>query len=308
MTTLIYNPDAGRSARWAQALLPTADPLGWLETARDVVQPQLVSEARTFLDARAAAHRAVAAGATRVVVAGGDGTVRAVAGALAGTGVALGIVPMGTVNVLARELQIPLDDLEAALAISAGTVARPIDLGVVNDDWFLLNCSAGFDAQTVAQVSEPLKNVVGATAYAAAALGVLPTFVPPRFRLVLDGSVRVDQEAFLVVIANTSSYGGDLKLFPDGALDDGWLDIAVFEAAPGLAPVRAAAFLRQLSAVALGRHAEDDEIHFYRARHIEIHAEPATPAQSDGDPHGETPLSIAVRPGALTVLSAATVA
>ena len=135
--------------------------------------------------------------AETIFVAGGDGTVRAAATALRDSPVPLAILPTGTVNVLARELGIPLNDPMTAVDIGLADGFRAIDLGLCNGEPFLLVCSGGVDSATVAQVNENLKSAVGATAYAFAAFGALATFTPPTVRVSIDGVSLPETDIFL---------------------------------------------------------------------------------------------------------------
>ena len=239
--------------------------------------------------------------ATTVFVAGGDGTVRAAATALRDSDVPLAILPVGTVNVLARELGIPLSDAAGAVDIGLGESERRIDIGLCNGEPFLLVCSGGVDSATVAQVNENLKSAVGATAYAFAAVGALATFSPPTVRVTIDGVALPETDIFLIAVSNTSLYGGDLKLLPAASLEDGLLDIALFTAPPLPAAVRNAAFLPQLADAALGRHLESDNVWIHQGRTIVIESDVPLALQHDGDLGGTTPATFTVAPRALLV-------
>lgn len=239
--------------------------------------------------------------ASTLFVAGGDGTVRAAAQALRGTDVPLAILPTGTVNVLARELGIPLSDPGAAVDLGLSGEERRIDMGLCNDEPFLLVCSGGVDSATVSQVNEGLKSAVGATAYAFAAFGALATFTPPTVRITIDGRALPETDIFLVAVGNTSLYGGDLRLLPAASLEDGLLDIAIFTAPALPASVRNAAFLPQLADAALGRHALSDNVWIYQGKHITLECDEPLLLQRDGDLGESTPATFTVAPQALRV-------
>ena len=239
--------------------------------------------------------------ATTLFVAGGDGTVRAAAQALRGTDIPLAILPTGTVNVLARELGVPLLDPGAAVDLGLSGEERRIDMGLCNDEPFLLVCSGGVDSATVSQVNESLKSAVGATAYAFAAFGALATFTPPAVRITIDGRTLPETDIFLVAVGNTSLYGGDLRLLPEASLEDGLLDIAIFTAPALPASVRNAAFLPQLADAALGRHALSDNVWIYQGKHITLESDEPLLLQRDGDLGGGTPATFTVAPQALRV-------
>ena len=245
--------------------------------------------------------RNLAAESDVVLAAGGDGTIRAAAEALYGGSVPLGILPCGTVNVLARELGIPLSDPAAAVDIALGESERCLDVGLHDGEPFLLLCSGGVDSATVGQVNENLKSAVGATAYALAAVGALATFVPPTVRVTIDGVALPPTDIFLVAIGNSSLYGGDLQMLPAARLDDGLLHVVLFTAPPLPAAVRNAAFLPQITDLALGRHTQSDGVLFFHGREITLDSDPPIPLQRDGDLAGETPAVFSIAPGVLRV-------
>lgn len=297
---LIYNREAG-----PQTPFPFRDSgpdwlddtVAYLRTRGATLEATAVT---SFAGAAAAAREAAAGGGELVIAAGGDGTLRAVADGLAGTETPLGILPRGTVNVLARELGIPLDDPLTACDICLNGTTRRIDLGRIGDRHFLLMASVGFDAATVGNVNTEIKGVVGTPAYVLSALATLATYNPTDMTLRLDGEVR-RAPTFMVVVSNAPSYGGDFKIAPLAALDDGLLDVCIFQAPLALPPVQKAGFLRQIGAVAISRHLQDTDVYYFRARRIEIISEPNAAAQIDGDPAGHTPITIEVRPAALGV-------
>jgi diacylglycerol kinase (ATP) len=239
--------------------------------------------------------------ASTLFVAGGDGTVRAAAQALQGTDIPLAILPTGTVNVLARELGVPLLDPTAAVDLGLGGEERRIDLGVCNGEAFLLVCSGGVDSATVAQVNENLKSTVGATAYALAAVGALATFTPPTVRITIDGVTLPETDVFLVAVSNIALYGGDLRLFPDAQPDDGLLDVALFTAPNLPAAVRNAAFLPQLADMARGKHYQSNSIWTYQGKHVTLESVSPLLLQRDGDLGGTTPATFSLAPRALRI-------
>ena len=226
--------DAAVSACAARYL---PEPL-WLETTED--DPG-VGQAR----------RAVAEGARVVVAVGGDGTVRAVAEGLAGTGVPMGLVPQGTGNLLARNLDLPLGDVEALLRVAITGTDRPIDVGwltvhrvaaapeggavaaVGSEHLFLVIAGLGFDAAMVADTDEQLKARVGWIAYFVAGVRHLHA---RRMRLEVtldDGPWQVVRLRTLLV-GNCGRLPGGITLLPDALLDDGWLDVAAIDTRGGL--------------------------------------------------------------------------
>lgn len=254
-------------------------------------------------DAEDAARGAAASGFDTVLVAGGDGTVNeAINGLLsARESLPLGLLPLGTQNVLAHELggaHVGLDKLEALLR--AGKTRR-LDVGKLSvgakSRYFVLMAGFGFDAVVVRDVLRSVKERIGPAAYALSTLGALAKYRSTAITLTLDGE-EVQSEAFWIVIANTASYGDKLiKLAPFAAPDDGWLDICVFER-PRVGRV---GFATQMVAVLARRHLRDPSVRYYRAKTITLSSEPPISGQLDGEMFGQTPAAITVVPQALSV-------
>jgi len=187
---------------------------------------------------QAAATNAIAAGASMVITAGGDGTVRAVAEALRESGVSMAIVPSGTGNLLARNLQLPLGNIDASTAIAFGGADRAIDLGVASlttdtgqaqEHVFLVLAGLGFDAQMIAHTRSDLKKQVGWLAYVDGAARALPKARPFRIRYSVAGRVDRPAQVSAILVANCGLLPGNLQFLPDARLDDGILDIAVLQ-------------------------------------------------------------------------------
>ncbi len=158
-----------------------------------------------------------------ILVAGGDGTIREVLTALKGEGVPVGFIPLGTANVLARELGIPLEPIAAAQAFLKG-VPREYDMGMLGNQAFLIMASYGFDAFVVGRVSLFLKKFLGRGAYALAGILGLAAFRPEPIEIFIEeGSPPI--VATFVVFANASRYAGDYVVAPDAQMNDGFIDL-----------------------------------------------------------------------------------
>ncbi|GAB3633379.1 diacylglycerol kinase family protein [Microbacterium shaanxiense] len=180
------------------------------------------------------AKEALEAGCETVIAVGGDGTVRAVAEALAGSDAALGIVPQGTGNLLARNLEVPLDDIPAALArISAGETRR-IDLGWVNtggeDQAFMVMVGFGVDAQMLVETDDDLKDRAGWLAYVEAMGRAMAGTEMTSISIALDGGEAQDVRGHTLLIGNCGMVQGGIRLLPDAKLDDGLLDLLLVSA------------------------------------------------------------------------------
>jgi len=285
---LIINPSSGQGRiRQARGLIAARlRNLGELEIV-DTTGPG---------DAGAAAKRAVESGVDRVIVAGGDGTINEVINVIAGARVALGLIPNGTGNVLARELAIPLDDPGAACGVIESGRLISIDLGKFDTRYFVSMAGFGFDAEVVERVEPRVKNLVGQAAYGIAAVGALLRHKPSHFVLNLDGQLY-ETDASLVVVANVSSYALRLRLAPDAAYDDGRLDVIIFEST-GL--TQKITLLTEALRLILQRGPET--VRCFRAGKIRVESQPPVLAQLDGDIAGQTPTYIEVAPSALRII------
>ncbi|HUY44261.1 MAG TPA: diacylglycerol kinase family protein [Streptosporangiaceae bacterium] len=242
----------------------------------------------------ALAADAVAAGARLVVAAGGDGTVRACAQALACTGVPLAIVPRGAGNLTARALGVP-SQLGAALATAFSGRDRRVDLAVADGMSFAAMAGMGLDAAVVGGTPGLLKRRLGWLAYAAAGVARLPGR-PHEFTVRLDGGPPLSRRARSVVVGNVGLLPGGFALLPDARLDDGLLDVGI------LAPSHALGWGLVAQRVLTRSRRDDLNLERYQARRIEIRAGADLPREVDGEviAPGRS-LTITVRPGALLV-------
>ena len=240
------------------------------------------------------AASAVAAGAGLVFAAGGDGTVRACAQALAGTRVPLAILPLGTANLAARALGLPAG-AGPALATGFGGAERRIDLAVADGTTFAAMAGIGLDAVVVGATPQHVKDRLGWLAYAGAGTARLAGR-GNRFTVRLDGAEPFTIQARCVVAGNAGLLPGGFILLPDARLDDGELDVGI------LAASGPAGWFRVAHRVLTGSRRDDRYLRRYRARHIEISADAQLPRQIDGEviPPGPA-LTISVNEASLTV-------
>jgi len=260
-------------------------------------------------DATTYAREAAAQHCDVVIAAGGDGTVGQVVNGLVGSECILGVLPIGTANVWARTLGLPLWShgragaslVEAAKLLMSADVRR-IDLGHCRledgrEQYFILWSGIGFDAEVTREV-EPhreLRRNLGNVTYYVAVLALGLTLRGTRATIVVDGKA-VRQRAFLMVVSNVQLYGGSVMVAPQAQLDDGYLDVYVFKGSNTFDAVR------QLVTVLAGKHLQDPTIETYRARSVIVRADKPLPLQIDGEPWGYTPVEISVRPRILRVL------
>lgn len=180
---------------------------------------------RSAEDATHLAAKLAEDGEPIVVAAGGDGTLNAVVQGLAGTHTALGVLPAGTMNVFARELGLPPNNLKKALQILEEGFSKEVDLFEANGRAFVQMAGIGFDAQVIEETSWEQKKLFGPMAYVMSAMKVLGDH-PPRLRIISEeGQV---EEGFCALAGNGSLYGGQVKLFRKADHSDDMLDMLVF--------------------------------------------------------------------------------
>lgn len=247
---------------------------------------------RDEAESLALARQAVAGGADTLVALGGDGMVHLATQAVAETPTRLGVIAMGTGNDFVRSLGLPEDPLAAADRVVRGT-PRTIDAARCGERWFATVMAAGFDA-AVNERANAMRWPHGDLRYTIAALAVLRRWRAVPYILDLDG-VQRQQEAMLVCVANTDSYGGGLRI-PWGARpDDGLLDVIVIK------PVSKLEFLRIFPSVRHGGHVNHPALERIQVRRVTI-AAPSVTAYADGERFGSLPLTIECVRGALSVL------
>ena len=246
------------------------------------------------------AKLAVEKGADVVLACGGDGTVRSVAEALAGTGVAMGLVPAGTGNLLARTVGTP-DSVPAATRVALTGDDRGIDVGRIRIDGaeeervFLVMAGTGFDAAIMETTPEALKVRVGPLAYVISGLRALRGR-RVRVTLTLDDGPPMRRRTRTVLVGNSGTLLGRLVLMPRATIDDGVLDVV------SIAPNSFAGWVAVALRVITKRPRGHERVEHWQARRIVIRAESPQPCQVDGDPVGDAQeLSIRVDPDALVV-------
>ena len=242
-------------------------------------------------------REAVSAGCDLVVAAGGDGTVSAVADALASTETPLGIIPLGTANVLAGELGVPLD-LEAACALLAGEHALTrIDAMEVGGKHYVTQVGVGLDAEMIRDTLGEHKRRFGRVAYLWTAATRLIGVQPRRFTLTVDGKTT-HRRAMQILVANSGTLGSrPFRWGPGIHPGDGRLDVCVIRAQTLLDFLTIGwHFLR-------GQHHLSPGVKYLAAfQSVTLSTRKPMPVQADGEIVGETPVTVTVVPGAVRVV------
>nr|WP_330234093.1 YegS/Rv2252/BmrU family lipid kinase [Nocardia sp. NBC_00508] len=306
--TVVTNPRSGHGKGGDVASAAIARFRAGGADVTEVCAPSAAESVRQVRDSITGASGAKPDG---VVCVGGDGLVNVTLAAVAETGVALGMIPAGTGNDLARELGVPTDDPSAAADLVLRGRTRTIDLGRIEPTgsgapmWFATVTGTGFDARVTLRAND-MRWPKGRLRYTVAALAEISGRFTVPYRVELTGAVTdgltnpgagslLETEAVMVAVGNTRTYGGGMLICPDAVMDDGLLDLTVVGA------LSRREMLRLLPALSAGKRQNHPEVKQYRAAAITLSA-PGAPATADGEPAGTLPITIRAAPAALTVL------
>ena len=309
---MVYNPIKVDILALKTAVAAAADDSGWL--------PPLWFETSVKDAGQLVTAEAIAQGADLVIAAGGDGTVRAVAEGLRDSGVAMALLPSGTGNLLARNLDIGFGSLDEAIHTAFHGVDRTIDLGLAaivradgdhEEHVFLVMAGLGLDAKMIANTNSKLKKAVGWLAYVDAGIRSLPEIKPVKLRLSVDNEPERAVNVHTIIIGNCGKLPGGILLIPDAKPGDGVLDfVALRPRGPfGWINVwnKVAWENGVLRKSALGRRIIDlsrdvKDVTYLTGRDLRMVVETPQEFQLDGDEFGEAKsVHTWVDPGALTV-------
>lgn len=287
---LIFNPIAGQGN-------PEQD----LSQIQAFLEPEITLDIQLTtaeIDADQLALQAVERGVEIILASGGDGTLSAVATALIGTNIPLGIISRGTANAFANALGIP-DTIEAACQTILEGITRTIDVADCNGRPLILLAGIGFEAETVENASREAKNRFGILAYILAGLQQL------RNLQTFDTEIETDEEiikvsAAAVTVANAAPSSSILAQGPAGVIfDDGLLDLTIV--APANVRAAISASFNLLQSALNGSPIDRDDVGYLRARRFQIRTHPPQKVVVDGELIGTTPIEVACIPGGLTV-------
>jgi diacylglycerol kinase (ATP) len=283
---LLTNPSAGKGAgsRTAAIALPRLREAGF--HVREL-------QGHDGVEALTLARQAVAAGVETLVVVGGDGMVHMAVQALAGTDVNLGIIPAGTGNDVARYLDIPRKNPEAAADVVVGSHVRTIDVAKAGPTYFVTVLAAGFDSK-VNERANRMRWPRGQMRYNLATLAELRVFEPLPYTLEMDGEVR-RLDAMLVAVGNGPSFGGGLRITHGAEIDDGMLDVVIIK------PMSKVELVKTYPKLYTGGHVHHPQYEHHLVRSVTV-AAPGVVAYADGERLGSLPLTVEVAPRALRVL------
>jgi diacylglycerol kinase (ATP) len=290
---LVVNPAAGKGR--AVELLPQVS-----GTLRDDGANLEILLSRNFAEAQSMTRRAIQDDADVLAVMGGDGMMHlgvntvAAAQRSGGCRTTLGLIPAGTGNDLCRGIGLDAHDALAAAAVIAAGHSRSLDLAQVGDTYVGGVLATGFDA-LVNRRANQMPWPRGSTRYALATMAELRVFSPLQYRLTLDGEVR-EQQAMLVAVGNTSSYGGGMLICPKANPYDGLLDVTIIH------PVGRLKLLRLFPEMYSGKFVRDPCVEQLRVREVTVEG-PGLVGFGDGEMIAAAPLKVCCVPRALPVLT-----
>jgi YegS/Rv2252/BmrU family lipid kinase len=231
-------------------------------------------------------------GYSTIVAAGGDGTVNEVVNGIAGLDVSLGILPIGTMNILAYELGLPTTQLEQCWEIIQLGFTRSIDLAMANNQYFVQLAGVGLDALAVRETDLNMRKTIGPISYVFAAAQIIGRPAP---RLEICFNERETMGGCFVLVGNGRFYGGPLAFFPDAKNDDGLLDVLLFKHQGYLD------IIRYLQGVLAGNHADFADIEYRQIQSLRVISDRQVPVEIDGEVSFHTPVHFRVGPYQLRV-------
>lgn len=224
---------------------------------------------------------------------GGDGTIKEVLAGMFDNPKPIGIIPFGTVNVLALDLGIPFDPIGAATTIVFG-IKKYIDVGVINQQPFILMASIGIDAEAVHNININAKKLIGKIAYFTSAIRSLFVYKPQILTVKIVDKQIVDH-GYIAIISNSRFYGGKFTIDEDTTIDDGLLNLFLFKKGSFFDT------FRLFMGVLTKTHNQMKDISFYTTSKVMISCKKKAKVQVDGDIACYPPLDISIRPGFLPV-------
>ena len=280
---LIYNPTAGREEvrKRIPEILDILESAG-LETSCHAT--------KGVGDAMRAARKAVDSRFDLVIAAGGDGTVSEVINGLAEQPYrpALGIIPAGTTNDFARAIGLPRSILKATEVIAKGK-ATPIDIGKINDKYFINIAGGGVLTTLTYEVPSKLKTLLGQMAYYMKGLEKLPSLTPIQMKIQADHYV-IEDEIMMFLIANSNSVGGFEKIAPNARLNDGMFDILIIK------KMSLPEFIRVATMALKGEHIHDPAVIYFQAKTLKATSPEKVVLNLDGEIGGKCPCTFTTLP------------
>jgi YegS/Rv2252/BmrU family lipid kinase len=230
-----------------------------------------------------------------IVVGGGDGTINEVVNGIVGSSITpLGIIPLGTVNLLAKEVGIPDDPIHACDVIIRGKMRR-IDIGKAGTHYFTLMAGIGFDAEVIENVNPDTKRILGTSSYLFAGIKTLAKYRPSLMSIRIEN--KIEQAGYFVIISNAKMYADEvIRVARDADLTDGLLDVYVFKNG------KRHDFLRYAFGILVGKHTHYGDVKYFKVKRVEIRAKTSALVHTDCEIIGKTPMEFTVLPKALKII------
>jgi YegS/Rv2252/BmrU family lipid kinase len=282
-TVVILNP-AARSEKAKR----------WRARVESIARGCVICATSRAGEAETLARHAAQEGFEKIVAAGGDGTINEVVNGLAGSNAALGLLPIGTMNVFATELGLPAHDLQLCWNIIQGENTRLVDLPSANGKYFVQLAGVGLDAQVVKETSLTLKRNFGPLSYLISAAQIAARR-PPRLFLESEDS-SIDEGSF-VLVGNGRLYGGPFPFFKHAIIDDGLFDVIAFKQLGYLE------IIKYLQDVVFSSEIRVPEIEYFQTRRLRVTSDSEVPVELDGELVGSCPVEFQVQERTLRVLA-----
>ncbi len=242
--------------------------------------------------AESLAREAVKKSPSLIIAAGGDGTFNEIVNGIAGSEIPMAILPLGTTNVLAKELGLP-ETVDGAMEVAIRSTPKTVSIGKISitchssrvTRYFLLMAGIGFDGEAVFRTNETLKKISGKGAYIFSGFKTLSVFNPDKLILDMDGKTYT---GYSVIISKVAKYGGNFKITPDARLTDPFFYVCLFKGKGRLD------ILRYVTGVVAGKHLGFRDVKYVRAKNINVEGD--AHIQIDGDYFGRSPARIEVVP------------
>jgi lipid kinase YegS len=275
----------------ARAELPAVREL--IDRLRELGHEAVPRISLTAGDAIAYARAAADASPDAVIAVGGDGTVNEVLNGLGSRDVPLGIVPLGTANDFARQMDIPLD-AQHALDVILGCKPTRIDTAELNGRRFINVSVGGVGAEATAETPDEAKEQLGFAAYAITGVRKLVGLEPRRARFTAPG-LELETDFLLFAVGNARATGAGTLITPEAVLDDGLLDLCIIEAMPR------GEFTRLLFRVKAGEHLSHPRVRYLKVPEVLIESDEPLSVNVDGEPADAARLHYRARKGDLRI-------
>jgi YegS/Rv2252/BmrU family lipid kinase len=248
-------------------------------------------------DAESLARQALVNPPSLIIAAGGDGTFNEVINGIAGSDLPMAILPLGTTNVLAKEIGIP-EHVKGALEIALRKKPQRISLGRITflhdpkkSRYFCLMAGIGFDGEAVFRINERIKKIHGKGAYILSGLQTLVNIHPEELTFTIDGK---PYSGYSAIIGNAAKYGGNFKITPDAQLSEPFLHACIFKGKTKLD------IIKYVLGIITGKHLRFKDIVYVQGKTIEVNG--TAHIQIDGDYLGVSPVGIDILPNALNLI------